>query len=131
MIGKLFCVVIDVNDLAVAERFWSAVTGWPVTLSGWHDEYSEMRQEGSSVTLLLQKVPESKSAKNRMHLDFAVDDLAAATDAVTRLGGTVVMPAGVTVTWSDDYAAAESDEPTLEWAVMADPFGNEFCLVNG
>jgi hypothetical protein len=37
----------------------------------------------------------------------------------------------VTVTWSDDYAADESDEPTLEWAVMADPFGNEFCLVNG
>ena len=122
MLGKLFCVVIDVNDLAVAERFWSAVTGWPVTLSGWHDEYSEMRQEGSSVTLLLQKVPESKVAKNRMHLDFAVDDVTAAIEAAIRLGGVVVKPAGVTETWSHDGDSDESDEPlTLEWTVMADP----------
>lgn len=127
-VGALMCAVVDVNDLAVAERFWSAVTGWPVTLSRWGDQYSEVGDEESS--LLLQMVPEAKIAKNRVHLDFRVKDVARAVDEVLGLGGVVVKPPGYTRTWGSSSVPADAPEgPLLEWAVVADPFGNEFCLI--
>jgi predicted enzyme related to lactoylglutathione lyase len=127
-VGELMCAVVDVNDLAVAEQFWSAVTGWPSTLSHWNDQYSEVGDEEAS--LLLQLVPETKTVKNRIHLDFRVKDVAKAVDEVTELGGAVVKPPGFTRTWgSNDVPADAPDGPTLEWAVVADPFGNEFCLI--
>jgi catechol 2,3-dioxygenase-like lactoylglutathione lyase family enzyme len=53
-------------------------------------------------------VPEPKSAKNRVHIDVATDDL----DALVAHGATVLRPKG------DDG---------LRWTIMADPDGNEFC----
>ena len=127
-LGELMCTTVDVNDLAVAERFWSAVTGWPVTLSRWNEQYSAVGDEDSS--LLLQLVPETKTVKNHMHLDFRVQDVAQAVREVIELGGSVVKPPSVTRTWGDGSVPAEApDGPTLEWAVVADPYGNEFCVV--
>src|SRR5215471_18341822 len=99
-LGELMCTTVDVNDLAVAEQFWSAVTGWPVTLSRWNDQYSEVGDDESS--LLLQRVPEEKSVKNRIHLDFRVEDVQKAVDEVTELGGAEVKPPGFTRTWGSD-----------------------------
>ena len=127
-VGEYMCPVIDVNDLAVAEQFWVAVTGWPITLSRWNDEYSEIGDQKAS--LLLQRVPETKAVKNRVHLDFRVDDVAKAVDEVIGLGGGVVKPPGFTRTWEGNNVPADApDGPMVEWAVVADPFGNEFCLV--
>ena len=111
-VGRLRRFVVDVNDLAVGERFWSAVTGLPVEFSGL----------GSIETgsVLLQLVPERKTAlKNRAHLDIGVDDVPGAVAEVVALGGSVVRSPGV----FPEHA------PEVEWAVVADPFGNEFCLV--
>jgi predicted enzyme related to lactoylglutathione lyase len=120
------CPVVDVNDLVVAERFWSAVTGWPVRLSRWNEEYSEIGDGAHS--LLLQLVPEAKAVKNRMHLDFRVQDVAVAVTEVVELGGGVVKPSAFIRTWSGNLGDTSS-APTLEWAVVADPFGNEFCVI--
>ena len=72
--------------------------------------------EGTGPRLLFLKVPESKSAKNRMHLDVVSSDPPA---HVARL-----------------VAAGASEVESLEefgtaWTVMADPEGNEFCVVTG
>jgi predicted enzyme related to lactoylglutathione lyase len=118
-IGTLRKFVVDVNDLVVGERFWSAVTGLAPRYSAWQGQFSALGEIGT-VSILLQLVPERKTAlKNRAHLDLTVEDVDRAVAEVIALGGSVVKPPGL---------FPESD-PLLEWAVMADPFGNEFCLI--
>ena len=122
-VGRLRRFVVDVNDLAVGEQFWSAVTGLPVAFSALSDvRQGQFSGLGSIETgsVLLQLVPERKTAlKNRAHLDIAVDDVPKAVAAIVEIGGTVLkMP-----------AVFPEHDPVIEWAVLADPFGNEFCLV--
>ncbi|MBW3536632.1 MAG: hypothetical protein KY395_02525, partial [Actinobacteria bacterium] len=54
------------------------------------------------------------------HLDFRVEDVAKAVQQIEDIGGTVLRP-------PDVYNP--EGEPLLEWAVMQDPFGNEFCII--
>jgi hypothetical protein len=63
--------------------------------------------------LLFARVPEPKTLKNRLHLDFRPDDRDA---AVARLLGLGARPADV----------GQGDE---SWVVLADPEGNEFCVL--
>ena len=118
-VGTLRRFVLDVNDLQVGERFWSAVTGLEVAFTAWQGQFSGLgvKEKGS---ILLQLVPERKTAlKNRGHLDLSVPDVPRAVAEVVVLGGSVVKPPGF----------FPEDDPELEWAVVADPFGNEFCLI--
>ena len=120
-IGTLDAFVVDVNDLAVAERFWAEVSGLPLKYSGWTGSISRLGDPPASI--MLQLVPERKTAlKNRAHLDFLVEDVAAAVAQVIDLGGSVVREPGF-------FFESGSSDPVLEWAVLADPFGNEFCLI--
>ena len=120
-IGALDAFVIDVNDLAVGERFWAAVSGLPLKYSAWTGQISRLGDPPASI--MLQLVPERKTAlKNRAHLDFLVEDVPAATAQVVDLGGSVVKEPGL-------FREPGSPDPVLEWAVLADPFGNEFCLI--
>jgi predicted enzyme related to lactoylglutathione lyase len=65
-------------------------------------------------TLLLQRVPEPKQSKNRMHLDLGVSDGQAEVDRIVGLGATVL---------SRDHA-----EVGYRWTVLQDPEENEFCV---
>ena len=62
---------------------------------------------------LFIKVPESKTAKNRCHLDMVTDDRPAEIERLVALGATHV---------------ADKDEWNFQWSVMNDPEGNEFCI---
>jgi predicted enzyme related to lactoylglutathione lyase len=118
-VGTLRRFVLDVNDLPAGERFWAAVTGLEARFSAWQGQFSALG-EIKTGSILLQLVPEGKTAlKNRAHLDVTVEDLDRAVQEVIALGGTVVKPPG----------PFPEVDPVLEWAVMADPFGNEFCLI--
>jgi predicted enzyme related to lactoylglutathione lyase len=118
-VGTVRAFVIDVNDLAVGERFWSAVTGNELQFSGWAGQFSRLGKIGQH-SILLQLVPEAKGAvKNRAHVDITVPDIDRAIDEIVALGGSLVRPKGV----------HSPDDPRIEWAVMADPFGNEFCII--
>jgi hypothetical protein len=70
--------------------------------------------DGAGPRLFFQKVPEGKTAKNRVHLDVDVTAGAPRSEHATRCRA----------------RAQEFDEPASGfWIVMTDPEGNEFCLV--
>jgi len=70
----------------------------------------------NGVGIALQRVPEPKRGKNRVHLDIEVDDLDAVTEHIEALGGRRASPEDVS-------------EHGYNWRVMTDPEGNEFCLI--
>jgi predicted enzyme related to lactoylglutathione lyase len=65
--------------------------------------------------IAFQRVPEGKSAKNRLHLDVAVDDVVAAADAAEALGAVRV--------------GAPHADSVGTFQVLLDPEGNEWCVV--
>ena len=111
-VGALYAITMDVNDLETCARFWSQVLGIGILYQD--EKYLRLGQKGERPTLLLQKVPEPHKVKNRVHIDLDVPDLDAAVSRVQELGGNKLR---------------ELNEYGIKWAVMTDPDGNEFCLV--
>jgi predicted enzyme related to lactoylglutathione lyase len=96
-------------------RFWGGVTGWPLHEESVDEEAMVVAPEPRP-SLLFQRVPEGKSAKNRIHFDLRPTDRTRdeEVDRLTGLG-----------------AAIHSDlrEPDgTGWVVLTDPEGNEFCV---
>lgn len=79
------------------------------------DPYAKDSGTGLGRRLLFQRVPEAKSVKNRLHLDLhaAAGEREAEVGRLEELGASVLR---------------RVKEPGGEWAVMADPEGNEFCV---
>lgn len=126
-IGRLRCHVMDVDDLVVAERFWSEVTGLPVIPSPFPGRYSYLGQaEPWSHELILHLVRRHKGPEpNRSHVDIWVRDIDRAIGEIEAIGGSL---------WHEPSiyprpGSYPGERPVLDWAVMRDPFGNEFCLV--
>lgn len=121
--NRLRWVTVDTSDPRELAAFWQKMLD-----VGIEEEFGESpagpryvmlhRAEGETSSLVFQWVPEEKRSKNRVHVDVAVDDLEAATELVTSLGGSLA-PGG------------DFEEPDLRWRVMLDPHGNEFCLIPG
>ena len=121
-IAKFWKPVINVTDLDAGESFWSAVSG--LSPQGRHGQFSVLDADNASDRdnwILLQLVPVGQVSTNSgTHLDFRVDDVAGAAQAIVEIGGAVIKP-------PDIYTI--DGEAMLEWAVMQDPFGNEFCII--
>ena len=111
-VGAIYAIVIDVNDLDTCATFWSQVLDAEILYQD--EKYLRLGHKGECPTLLLQKVPERHKDKNRVHIDLDVHDLDAAVSRVQDLGGKKLR---------------QLSEYGIKWAVMADPDGNEFCLV--
>jgi predicted enzyme related to lactoylglutathione lyase len=106
--------VLDCRDPDALADFWAAALGYE--RGGFDPPYVALTDpSGYGPRLLLQRVPEPKTAKNRMHPDLRVADMDAELARVTGLGATVVRGPFVDDGW-----------PTT---VLADPEGNEFCLI--
>ncbi len=109
-------VVIDCADLGRAARFWAAVLGY-TALGDSEDVYQALvPRDGPGVEVLLQRTADTKQSKNRLHLDLRTRDLDAEVKRVTTLGATVLTSAPIT-------------EDGWRWHVLADPDGNEFCVL--
>ena len=127
-IGELRCHVIDVDDLSAAEAFWSEVTGLAVITSNYTGRFSYLgRTDPWRHELILQRVAVPKRvAPNRSHVDLTVDDVDAAVDRIVAIGGSVKKEPSI----YPRPGSFPGKVPVIDWAVMMDPFGNEFCLVS-
>jgi len=117
-------VVIDCADHEVVGPFWTAALGWErrdvneqyVAVVPSAAERGADRGAAGPLPILFQKVPEPKTVKNRAHIDFQADDMAAEVARLVGLGATIV---------------AERSLGDFRWTVLADPEGNEFCVAQG
>jgi predicted enzyme related to lactoylglutathione lyase len=106
-------VVIDCADPRSLARFWEAATGYAVEND--LDDWASIVGEGDrDIRIAFQKVPEGKVVKNRVHVDLSAPDEEAEARRIESLGATRL--------WV-------SDDPEDPFVVLADPEGNEFCVV--
>ena len=111
-------MVVDAGDCEVLARFWSQALGWRITYES-SNEWCIEPPEGSPAVdvapdILFVKVPDRKTAKNRLHFDLRPKDQAAQVQRLIDLGARRV-------------DVGQSDE--VSWVVLADPEDNEFCVL--
>ena len=127
-------VTFDAASPRALGEFWCKVLGYieqppPPGFDNWEDAldsfgidrsdpdgaYAIVDPEGVGPRVFFLKVPEGKTAKNRVHLDVNVgaDVMHARAEELVELGARMV---------------AEYDQPEGHWITMLDPEGNEFCI---
>ncbi|MEU3339138.1 VOC family protein [Streptomyces sp. NPDC002144] len=106
-------VIVDAADPVTLGRWWTEALGW-VVVNDAADEFEIRPEKDRLPGLLFVPVPEAKTVKNRLHLDFRPDDRDA---EVTRLLALGARHADV---------GQSGDE---SWVVLVDPEGNEFCVL--
>jgi|SRR5581483_9902290 len=112
--GPALGLVLDCIDPAALAPFWVGALGYVNV--GAVDNYVLLMPDGTpGPKLLLQKVPEGKAGKNRMHLDLDVPDIEAEATRLEALGARRV-------------ESAPRSEYGHSWILMVDPEGNEFCV---
>ncbi len=112
-------VTIDASDPQSLAAFWSEALGWSVRVDRDGDVWvePEVGHEyfGAVRPLFFVAVPEQKRLKNRIHIDLRPDDQAREVARLEALGAT---PVSIGQDGSED------------WVVLADPEGNEFCVLS-
>lgn len=106
-------LLIDAHDPVELGHWWQRALGWVVANDD-PEEFEIRAAQDRLPGLLFQAVPEAKSVKNRLHLDFRPDDRDAEVRRLVDLGATHV-----------DIGQGEQS-----WVVLADPEGNEFCVLS-
>jgi hypothetical protein len=110
-------LVLDCEDPGRLAGFWREALNYrEYFLSA--DLAVLVPDEGSASPLLLQRVPEPKVGKNRMHLDVVVEDVEAEVRRLQALGASRI----------DEIAQSFGG---VDWVRMADPEHNEFCVCTG
>jgi len=110
-------ICIDSTDPVPLARWWAELLGWRVTYEG-DDEVVLEPPAGSpledrSPDILFLKVPDEKREKVRIHIDLRPDDHSAEVARAESLGATRV----------------DIGQGDQTWVVLADPEGNEFCIL--
>lgn len=114
---RLYNVVMDCEDALLLARFWADALGWQIRSRdpGWA---TIADPEGPERRMGFHPVPESKAGKNRLHVDLLPEEGVPRTEERRRLeslGASLVQ-----TVYQADLVAHD---------VMADPEGNEFCLL--
>ena len=121
MPSRKIALCIDANDVDSIREFWVEALGYEATRSDegyrWAVPVDGSAGALGGVMLVFQQVDDAQTAaKNRLHIDIAVGDhVQSEADRLVAIGATQV---------SERFI-----EVGNEWIVMADPEGNEFCLV--
>ncbi len=105
-------VIVHAADPAALGQWWAEALGWVVVHSS--DDEVAIRAEPDSVPgLEFVRLAEPRTAKSRLHLDFVPDDQDAEVARLVAHGARRV-----------DIGQGEQS-----WVVLADPEGNEFCVL--
>jgi predicted enzyme related to lactoylglutathione lyase len=106
-------IIVDARDAAALGAWWRKALGWVVVDDD--PRWYEIRPAVDRMPgMLFVPVTESKTIKNRLHLDFRPDDQSAEVQRLLALGATTV-----------DIGQGDAG-----WVVLADPEGNEFCVLS-
>ncbi|MEW9556406.1 VOC family protein [Nonomuraea sp. NPDC050783] len=114
--GPIAAVVVHCADPRALARFWGEAVGW--TPCEVNDDLARLRSpKGVGPYLeLIRATPGARSAQSRVHIDLLPDPISDQAAEVTRLRALGATPADV----------GQGDVP---WVVLADPEGNEFCVL--
>jgi predicted enzyme related to lactoylglutathione lyase len=107
------CVLIDCSDLEQMSEFWRAALDLEHVWTGPSGGYLLAAREGSQPPLGLMPCGDEKNGKNRLHLDLRPDDQEVEVQRLEQLGAVRV----------------DIGQRDVSWVVMADPEGNEFCVL--
>jgi hypothetical protein len=110
---RLWTIVIDAHDPHALARWWADALDWKI----FYEDANEVvvtTPDERFPGLVFVPVPEGKTVKNRVHLDLAPDDRDADVDRLLAMGA---MRAEIGQTGEEN------------WVVLADPEGNEFCVL--
>lgn len=115
---RIQCLDVDCLDPARVADFWQEALGWRRT----HDAPDEVvleppagsPEDGVSPDLLFLRVLDAKRGKNRLHLDLRPDDQDAEVERLLKLGARRV---------------DVGQDGSATWVVLADPEGNELCVL--
>ena len=127
---RWYSVVIDCHDIAAQARWWAGVLDWQIIYEAGDEVVivpKHVTEESLRTTpweqvgpgLVFVPVPEDKVVKNRLHIDLAPqpdDDQAAMVESLISIGAT--------------RADVGQEEAEATWVVLADPDGNEFCVLS-
>jgi hypothetical protein len=105
--------VVDALDPGALGRWWQDALGWVVANDD-PEEYEIRPAQDRLPGLLFVRVPEQKTIKDRLHLDFRPDDQQAEVERLLDLGA----------------VRADVGQGEESWVVLADPEGNEFCVLS-
>jgi hypothetical protein len=109
-------LVVDCHDPAALAEFWAAVLDYRIADADAEEGLVEIGgPAGSGPTIVFVKVPEPKTVKNRLHIDVNPRDRdqAAEVERIIGLGA----------------RRADVGQGDVSWVVLADPEGNEFCVL--
>ena len=116
-------VLIDAHDPERLATFWAEVLDYKVEYDSKTDPESEGSSEreielapkdGSGTHILFVEVHDEKTVKNRIHLDLRPDNQEAEVARAEALGARRI----------------DIGQGDQSWVVMADPEGNEFCILS-
>jgi hypothetical protein len=111
---RLWTIVIDAAEPTKLARWWADALDWKI----FHEEDDEVvvtTPDERFPGLLFDRVPERKARKNRLHLDLVPEDQEAEVERLLAMGATRA------------DVGQKGDEG---WVVLADPEGNEFCVLS-
>lgn len=107
---------VDCADVAAVSSFWAAALGRPVEGEPGNPYFARIPATGpGEVAWLFVAVPEPKTVKNRMHVDFTSTDRTTEVARLMALGAVMI---------------GEYDEWGVRWTILRDVEGNEFCVAD-
>jgi Glyoxalase-like domain len=107
-----FALAIDCDDPELLAEFWCEVLGYVVVFRG-EGEIAIAVDDQTHPGLMFVRVDDPKRGKNRLHLDLTPEDQRAEVERLIALGAQQV----------------DVGQGDASWVVMADPEGNEFCVL--
>ena len=106
-------LVVDARDPARLARWWAEALGYQI-VNELPDEVEIRRTVDQLPGMVFVPVPGGKEAKNRLHIDLRPTDQEAEVERLVNMGARHV-----------DVGQSPDDK----WTVLADPEGNEFCVL--
>lgn len=118
---ELFNITVHSPDPGRLGRFWSDALGFPIAQATPDLVRLTGPRTRNAPDLLLLRGAVTATSPNRLHLDLAAEDVGAEVERLCSLGATLVDPP------STNGPTARTANG-IDWVVLADPDGNEFCV---